>query len=25
MWGPLAPDALDMAKDFTHQFLAAMK
>ena len=25
MWGPLALDALDMAKDFTHQFLSALK
>jgi len=23
--GPLAPDALDMARDFTHKFLAAVK
>jgi|APFre7841882724_1041349.scaffolds.fasta_scaffold21305_2 flavodoxin len=25
MWGPLAPDALDRARDLTHQFLAALK
>lgn len=24
MWGPLAPDAARMAKDFTHQFLATL-
>jgi flavodoxin len=24
-WGPLAPDALDMARDFTRQFMATMK
>jgi len=25
MWGPLAPDAPEMAKDFTHHFLATLK
>jgi flavodoxin len=25
MWGPLAPDALGMARDFTRQFMATMK
>jgi len=25
MWGPLAPDALDMAKEYTRRFLATLK